>query len=58
MPLLCSKVRSLGAAESDEDDDGTAASWVAKIRKKEKEKLLAEKRVSGDVEICCCLILP
>ena len=42
--LLYSKVKSLGAAESDDDDD-SATSWVTKSRKKEKEKVLAEKRV-------------
>ncbi|CAH3113513.1 unnamed protein product, partial [Porites lobata] len=36
------KVKSLGAADSDDDD--SAASWVAKSRKKENEKSLAEKR--------------
>lgn len=36
------KVKSLGAADSDDDD--TAMSWVLKSRKKEKEKSLAEKR--------------
>ena len=40
-----SKVKTLGAGDSD-DDEGSAASWVAKSRKKEKEKILAEKRVS------------
>ena len=42
--FLYSKVKSLGAADSDDDD--SAASWVAKSRKKENEKSLAEKRVS------------
>ena len=42
--FLHSKVKSLGAADSDDDD--SAASWVAKSRKKENEKSLAEKRVS------------
>lgn len=37
-------MKSLGAADSDDDD--TAMSWVLKSRKKEKEKSLAEKRVS------------
>ncbi|CAH3182747.1 unnamed protein product, partial [Porites lobata] len=36
------KVKSLGAADSDDDD--SAASWVAKSGKKENEKSLAEKR--------------
>ena len=40
-----SKVKTLGAGDSD-DDEGSAASWVAKSRKNEKEKILAEKRVS------------
>ena len=43
--FLYSKVKSLGAADSDDDD--SAASWVAKSRKKENEKSLAEKRVSS-----------
>ena len=42
--FLYSKVKSLGAVDSDDDD--SAASWVAKSRKKENEKSLAEKRVS------------
>ena len=42
--FLYSKVKTLGAADSDDDD--SAASWVAKSRKKENEKSLAEKRVS------------
>ena len=42
--FLFSKVKSLGAADSDDDD--SAASWVAKSRKEENEKSLAEKRVS------------
>ena len=42
--FLYSKVKRLGAADSDDDD--SAASWVAKSRKKENEKSLAEKRVS------------
>ena len=42
--FLHSKVKSLGAADSDDDD--SAAAWVAKSRKKENEKSLAEKRVS------------
>ena len=41
---MYSKVKSLGAADSDDDD--SAASWVAKSRKKENEKSLAEKRVN------------
>lgn len=41
--FLYSKVKTLGAEDSDEDD--SAASWVAKSRKKEHEKTLAEKRV-------------
>ena len=44
--FLHSKVKSLGAADSDDDD--SAASWVAKSRKKENEKSLAEKWVSYD----------
>lgn len=36
------KVKTLGAEDSDEDD--SAASWVAKSRKKEHEKILADKR--------------
>ena len=43
--FLYSKVKSLGAADSDDDD--SASSWVAKSRKKENEKSLAEKRVSS-----------
>ncbi|RMX51409.1 hypothetical protein pdam_00012621, partial [Pocillopora damicornis] len=37
------KVKSLGTADSDDDDD-SAMSWVLKSRKKENEKVLAEKR--------------
>lgn len=40
-----SKVKSLGAGDSDGDDD-SAMSWVNKSRKTEREKALAEKRVS------------
>lgn len=40
-----SKVKSLGAGDSDGDDD-SAMSWVNKSRKAEKDKVLAEKRVS------------
>ena len=38
-------MKSLGTADSDDDDD-SAMSWVLKSRKKENEKVLAEKRVS------------
>lgn len=38
-------MKSLGTANSDDDDD-SAMSWVLKSRKKENEKVLAEKRVS------------
>ena len=38
-------MKSLGTADSDDDDD-SAISWVLKSRKKENEKTLAEKRVS------------
>jgi len=41
---LFSKVKTLGTEDSDDDD--SAMSWVAKSRKKEQEKCLAEKRVS------------
>ena len=44
--FLYSKVKSLGAVDSDDDD--SAASWVAKSRKKENEKSLAEKQVSSN----------
>ena len=44
--FLYSKVKTLGAADSDDDD--SAASWVAKSRKKENEKSLAEKQVSSN----------
>lgn len=40
-----SKVKTLGTKGSDEED--SAASWVAKSRKKEEDKILAEKRVSN-----------
>lgn len=43
--FLHSKVKSLGAGDSDDDDD-SAMSWVNKSRKTEREKALAEKRVS------------
>ena len=42
--FLNSKVKSLGAGDSDDDGD-SAMSWVNKSRKLEREKLLAEKRV-------------
>ena len=43
--LIDRKVKTLGAEDSDEDDSAT--SWVIKSRKKEQEKILAEKRVSS-----------
>lgn len=43
--LINRKVKTLGAEDSDEDDSAT--SWVIKSRKKEQEKILAEKRVSS-----------
>ena len=46
--FLLRKVKSLGAADIDDDDD-SAMSWVLKSRKKEKEKSLAEKRVGLDI---------
>ena len=36
-------MKTLGSRDIDDDD--SAASWVAKSRKNEQEKVLAEKRV-------------
>lgn len=38
-------MKSLGAGDSDGDDD-SAMSWVNKSRKSERDKALADKRVS------------
>ena len=52
--LFQSKVKSLGAGDSDGDDD-SAMSWVNKSRKTEREKAMAEKRVSlQDHSTCVC----
>ena len=49
--LLNRKVKKLADSESD-DDDESALSWVRKVRKKETEKKLAEKRVSVEWVDC------
>ena len=38
-------------ADSDSDDDGNALSWVQKVRKKETEKEMAEKRVCSSFSL-------
>ena len=44
-----SKVKGLGEAS---DDDDSAASWVAKSRKKQNDKEMAERTVSLN---CICI---
>ena len=42
-------VKALG--EADSDDDGSALSWVDKMRQKEEEKKLAQERVSWESSV-------